>query len=182
MTCKPNSKKLCDNDCDICFQKSFASHPRAKDWNYDKNGDITPRQVFKGTPVEYSLNCAVCNHAFDMALKSINAKRWDPYCGHQRLCSDEKCAFCLKSSFASHPRAIYWSDDNDKTARQVFKNNKNKYTLIVTYARILLKCLQAILMDKIAGVRFVIINNYVMMKNVLCVLTILSQVTQKQNT
>jgi len=41
-------KKICDKeDCQKCFNSSFASHKKAQYWNYEKNGDITPRNLFK---------------------------------------------------------------------------------------------------------------------------------------
>lgn len=43
--CNP-PKKLCINDaCIDCYNKSFASNDRCKNWDYKKN-EIVPRQVF----------------------------------------------------------------------------------------------------------------------------------------
>ena len=63
--CKP-PKKLCNEECTFCFNKSFASHPKSIYWS---NKNIkTPRQVFKSTgdkdyfdcidfSILWSLNC-----------------------------------------------------------------------------------------------------------------------------
>ena len=48
-----NTKQLCDKvDCQTCFDKSFASHEKSKFWS-SKNGDVKPRQVFKGSSNKY---------------------------------------------------------------------------------------------------------------------------------
>lgn len=48
-------------------------------------------------------------------------------CTRQTLCDDEECVKCFFKSFESHPKAKYWSDENDKTPRQVFKSSGKKY-------------------------------------------------------
>ena len=41
------NQALCkNNDCDMCFEKSFATHPMAKMWHYEMNYPTTPRDVF----------------------------------------------------------------------------------------------------------------------------------------
>lgn len=36
-----SSRTLCkDDNCDICFSKSFASHEKALYWNYEKNNNL----------------------------------------------------------------------------------------------------------------------------------------------
>jgi hypothetical protein len=63
------NKKLCDNEnCKICFEKSFASHPLSKYWSL--NNPKTPRQVGKGTEVKYEFNC-ICGHTYKKELYSI---------------------------------------------------------------------------------------------------------------
>jgi len=49
---KCSDKKLCDKeDCKKCFEKSFASHEKAKYWS-NKN-ELKPRQVFKSSGKKY---------------------------------------------------------------------------------------------------------------------------------
>lgn len=41
------NQKLCsDNQCKLCFERSFASHSTSKYWDYKKN-ILTPRDVFR---------------------------------------------------------------------------------------------------------------------------------------
>lgn len=76
-----NSKQLCDNEeCKICFEKSFASHEKSKYWS-DKNDGIKPRQVFKYSSNKYWFNCNTCSHQFKSVLSNITyLNRWCPIC------------------------------------------------------------------------------------------------------
>ena len=114
--------KLCENDeCQLCFEKSFASHTNAKFWS-DKN-ILQPRQVFKSTHIKYWFKCC---HEFDAPLNHVNKNRWCPYCSNKKLCN-ENCQKCFNKSFASHEKAQFWSNINELTARQVFKNSNKLY-------------------------------------------------------
>jgi hypothetical protein len=58
---------LCENeDCQTCFEKSFASHEKSKYWS-DKNGIVKPRQVFKSVNTKYWFDCD-CGHEFETAV------------------------------------------------------------------------------------------------------------------
>ena len=75
---------LCKNDnCNYCFEKSFASHEKSKYWNYDLN-EVTPRDIVKGTEKKYSFTCNVCNHIFSSMISDITRKdgsaTWCPFC------------------------------------------------------------------------------------------------------
>ncbi len=49
-TCYKTQKKLCSNEnCDICFERSFASSDKAKFFVNNLNNDVHPRDLFKGT-------------------------------------------------------------------------------------------------------------------------------------
>ena len=124
-----NSNRLCnDNDCQICFNKSFASHEKSKFWS-DINGDIKPRQVFKSTKNKYWFNCD-CGHNFESSLNNIYNNKWCPYCANKKLCDNEDCKSCHEKSFASHEKSKYWSDKNGNIKpRQVFKSSNTKYWL-----------------------------------------------------
>lgn len=37
--CSNPPKQLCDKECNKCFSKSFASHPKSKFWHLDNNVD-----------------------------------------------------------------------------------------------------------------------------------------------
>jgi hypothetical protein len=73
-----SSKKLCFNNCDFCFDKSFASHEKSKFWNYSKNEDM-PRNIHKNSNKEYHFLCEL-NHVFSDSLCHINQNRWCPTC------------------------------------------------------------------------------------------------------
>ena len=84
------NQKLCnDINCNYCFNKSFASYDKKTVnrklkidcWNHTKNGELTPRQVTKGTHKKYWFQCDVCNHDFDSSLGHVSGRnRWCPNC------------------------------------------------------------------------------------------------------
>lgn len=74
--CSTSPKKLCENnDCKMCFNKSFASHPKSKFWS-NKN-ILTPRQVFKVTSSKFLFNCNKCSNEYETALSN---KWWCTKC------------------------------------------------------------------------------------------------------
>jgi very-short-patch-repair endonuclease len=77
------NKKLCMNkDCDICFNKSFASNYLSRFWS-EKN-EMNSRAVFKGSDKKFIFNCDKCKHEFTSSLNSItSSKTWCPYCKHK---------------------------------------------------------------------------------------------------
>ena len=119
--------KLCDNNnCDTCYKKSFASHDKSKYWSNENN--ILPRNIFNGTIVKYKFNCNECNHSFDSSISEITGAKhtWCPYCGLQILCDNINCNFCYEKSFASHEKSKYWSSNNIKTPKEIFKKSSYK--------------------------------------------------------
>ncbi len=124
--CAYPPQKLCDdNDCQMCFNKSFASSPMAVFWS-DYNVK-NPREVFKNCNTKFWFKCQYCQHVFDASPSHIITGRWCPYCANKKLCNEEKCKICFKKSFASSPMAIFWSDYNVKNPREVFKNCNTKF-------------------------------------------------------
>jgi len=125
-------QQLCDAECKLCFDKSFASHEKSTYWS-SKNGNITQRQVFKSSNQKYWFDCNICEHTFCSALSHITADHhntWCPYCSNppQKKCAELNCEYCFDRSFASHYKAKYWSSKNgDTTPRQVFKSTRTKY-------------------------------------------------------
>ena len=115
------NKKLCSN-CSICFEKSFASHPRAENWS-PKNKK-QPRNVFKNSHEIYLFNCPVCSHEFQSPLDNITEGKWCPFCANKKICSS--CSICFEKSFASHPRVEHWSVKN-KNPRHIFKHSNGRY-------------------------------------------------------
>lgn len=72
------NKILCENkDCELCFNKSFASHNMSKYWveNKDKNDKtVTPRNVFKNSGSKYKFKCcnSECLNIMEIVLNDIN--------------------------------------------------------------------------------------------------------------
>jgi very-short-patch-repair endonuclease len=122
-----NKRKLCDNEnCDECFNKSFASHEKSIYWN--KKNTIKPRQVFKGSSNVYYFNCDKCNHIISLRIDNIvYLNNWCKYCSNQSLCDNENCLKCFNKSFASYEKSIYWSEKNNIIPRFIFKNTTKKY-------------------------------------------------------
>jgi very-short-patch-repair endonuclease len=118
------NRKLCNN-CDSCYDKSFASHPMSINWS-EKN-KLKPIEVLKGSEKLYYFNCDKCHHEICMGLKNISSQgRWCSYCSHQKLCNDNECKLCYNNSFASVERSKYL---NNKTInpRHIFKSTNKKY-------------------------------------------------------
>ena len=124
-------RRLCNkDDCEICFNRSFASHEFSKYWDYDKN-DNKPRNVFKNTGLKYNFTCNKCNHNFNTALCSMNHyNRFCPYCVNQKLCDSNECEICYDKSFKSHPFSIYWSKNNILLPENIFKGTPKKYLFV----------------------------------------------------
>lgn len=118
---------LCDleKDCKICFNRSFAGHPKAK--YISKNNNIDPRTVYRSGNNILLFSCEVCNHEFDARCNDVTSGgNWCPYCVHKRLC-DTNCKICIQNTFSSNPLSVYWSEENDTTPDKVFSCSNKKY-------------------------------------------------------
>ena len=144
--CILTQKRLCGKeDCDICFNKSFASYnektqlkkSKVDCWDIEKNRK-SPREVFKNSNKKYWFQCDVCHHSFQSALNNIMNSQWCPYCclPSRLLCKDKKCSFCFEKTFASYNEKTIlgkrkvdcWDiEKNIKSPREVFKSSGNKY-------------------------------------------------------
>jgi Probable Zinc-ribbon domain len=94
-----NGHKLCTKKCDICFNKSFASHKRSQYWS-TKN-KTSPRHVTKCCNERYLFNCDVCLHEFWMRPNDIVSQdqwcpkcQFCPSCGLWRTCLGRLCRYC----------------------------------------------------------------------------------------
>lgn len=124
------NQALCnDVDCNICFNKSFASHEKALFWS--SNNETIPRNIFKGTKKKYWFKCNECEHEFEKSICDITGKNgWCGYCGNKQLCDNKKCDWCFNNSFASFPRSKFWSDENELSPRQITKYSNKKFEFI----------------------------------------------------
>ncbi len=121
--------RLCDSkNCKLCNAKSFASSAKAKYWDYKKNV-LCPWQVFLNSGNKYWFNCNTCDHSIEIRLGHVSgSESWCIYCAKLKLCDSADCKFCFEQSFASHPKIIYWSKNNDENIlpRQIFKHTNLK--------------------------------------------------------
>ena len=127
---KPPQRKCDDINCEKCSNKTFASSHRAKFWNYELNGDITPRDIFLQTSQEFWFNCDKCPHKFKKKIHLIHTENsWCQYCSHDLLCDNEECEMCLNNSFASHPRSNEWNKHKNLgiLPRNIFKSTNKNY-------------------------------------------------------
>jgi very-short-patch-repair endonuclease len=110
------SKKLCDNiECQICFNKSFASEEKAKYWSL-KNS-INPRDVFKVSRKKYLFDCEICSNIFEKRLDHIAfSKSWCPNCFNK---TELKLYSYLKQHFEVLKNVKYDWCKNDKTGRKL---------------------------------------------------------------
>ena len=123
--CSIIQSKLCGREeCQVCFERSFASHERARFWS-DKN-ELKAIEVFKSSGKKYYFNCT-CGHELYMTLSNITKGSACAYCNNQQLCNNEYCESCKEKSFVNHPRAKFWSEKNDCKPRDVFKSSNKKY-------------------------------------------------------
>jgi hypothetical protein len=124
--CSNPPKKLCiDENCEMCFNNSFASHPKSIYWS-DEN-ELRPREVFKNTDrKKFKFNCQ-CGHKLDVILKGISRdNKWCKYCAHQQLCDSEECKMCFENSFASLEKSKYLHDKLINP-RDLFKSSSKKF-------------------------------------------------------
>ena len=108
--CANNNKKRCiGEDCDFCFNNSFASYDgltsngkkKVNCWS-DKN-EKRPHEVSISNGNKYYFDCDTCPHEFYSSLGHINNGSWCPYCSHNpKRCLDDDCEFCFNNSFASY--------------------------------------------------------------------------------
>ena len=123
--CSSPPKLLCNNDdCSQCFEKSFASHDKAKYWS-SKN-ELKQRQVFKSSSNKYLFNCE-CGHEISITTGNVNSGFWCVYCANHKLCDLDNCNICFEKSFASHEKSKYWSIENKIEPRRLLKCSNNKY-------------------------------------------------------
>lgn len=135
-------RKLCDDlNCNFCFLNSFASYQERTQNNklkiecWSKDNLLSPRQVMKSSGKIYKFDCDNCPHSFEKGLNHIIDDDWCPYCSHHKLCHDDNCIDCFENSFASFEgktingklKVDCWSNKNDVTPREVFKNTHKKY-------------------------------------------------------
>lgn len=116
-------KILCDDEnCKMCFDKSFNSQNMSNYWDNSKNKDekgniILPRHVFKSTASKYNFKCCNenCNNTMEIRLNDINY-------------DSRKCEECQREIFDKnkerHNKCIF----NDNCEAFALYNIKNENT------------------------------------------------------
>lgn len=125
-TCSSKNRYLCGvKSCEICFARSFATHPRSREWA-DCN-EKKSWQVFISSREKYYLECKTCRHTYLTSISHITCHNSGcPYCAHKLLCKNDDCMICFMNSFAFHPSSVEWADCNDDLPRDIFPNCKKK--------------------------------------------------------
>lgn len=125
--CRTNSKTLCSRaTCDICKQRSFASHERSREWS--NRNLLTPRDVFKSADKKYWFDCRKCGHEYQLSPAKITGRDIECcYCTNARLCNNNNCGHCYQRSFESSEFVYKWSHKNLLTPRQVRKGSGELY-------------------------------------------------------
>jgi very-short-patch-repair endonuclease len=126
--CTKSGHKLCYNDnCSMCYEKSFSSYWRQ--WWWSNKNNENPRNIAKYSNKKYWFDCNICHHSFEAALSKISNNKWCPYCcvSSDKLCENNNCKYCFNKSFASHSRSQYWSKKNNISPRQITIGSGKKY-------------------------------------------------------
>ena len=122
------NKKMCskNNNCKICFDKSFASVAYSKQWS--NINTAFPVEVLKNSHKKYWFCCPKCEHLFLQQLSDVTRGNTCPYCANRVLCDETKnCICCLNKTFASVERSSCWSNKNTKKPNEVFKSTAKKF-------------------------------------------------------
>jgi hypothetical protein len=111
--CSKTPNLLChkDNNCKLCFNKSFASHPKAQYWDYSngKNEGKNPHDVFKSGGFYADFICDDCGHEINISCNNVSTGYWCAYCSGQKRCDEVSCEMCTTRKLSSHPMAMYWN-------------------------------------------------------------------------
>jgi len=77
--CTKRQRRLCLQDsCSICTERSFGYYDgltpkgnrKVDCWDYEKNGDILPYEISKGSDKYIYLICDVCDHSFNHKISN----------------------------------------------------------------------------------------------------------------
>lgn len=117
-----------DENCLICYNKSFASRDASVYWS--KDNKLPARKVNKGSHEKFKFFHDVCGHTFEKELRKVDNRIFCPYCaiGSSIMCIDENCDHCHKRSFASSKTVHFWDQKlNEEKPREILNGSKKKY-------------------------------------------------------
>ena len=75
------NQELCNNNCNICYNKSFATHYRSNLKYWSEKNKKQPHEIFKGSSDEYHFTCDK-KHKFKMIIASITDPKKNHWCPH----------------------------------------------------------------------------------------------------
>ncbi|MDD4931690.1 MAG: zinc-ribbon domain-containing protein [Candidatus Colwellbacteria bacterium] len=121
--CAIPAKRLCDNECEQCFKRSFASHEKSRYWS--KKNIVLPRQVLRSTHNKYIFDCVECGNEFSQELHSTVQGQWCGFCKNK---TEGKFKLWLETlvniKYVSQPRYDWCKND---------KGNKLPFDFEVIY-------------------------------------------------
>lgn len=109
-----SNQKLCKNEnCSMCFNKSFASHPKSN--YFSKINKLAPREVFLSSNLKYWFNCDKCEHQFYISPNKISQmSRW--CCYNNSFASNERSPFLHLLNTAFNPMCSnFFKNSNIRT-------------------------------------------------------------------
>lgn len=117
-------QNLCDDlECIFCFEKSFSSQKRSKNWS--KRNIVTPRQITKCSGQSFWFDCSGCGYEFIAAVNNVRAGKWCPNCRSSKL---EK----LCSEFLNQNNIVFEAEFS-------FEGHKSRYDFRLTNSNILIE-------------------------------------------
>jgi very-short-patch-repair endonuclease/DNA-directed RNA polymerase subunit RPC12/RpoP len=82
--CSKPAKKLCNSlECKLCFNKSFASIEKSKYFDFEKNKNVKPRDLFKNSAKKFWFNCNKCSNIFENRISHITSGVWCSKCKYK---------------------------------------------------------------------------------------------------
>ena len=129
--CVSNGYSLCDDDdCNFCFFRSLASHPRSESfWESDNGDDV--RQIPLGSKRVVSWYCGECKHTFSASVYHVigNASTkatWCPICNGRTICNSSGCTSCYSKSALAHPfgRNLICGPEGESPRELLMQSNK----------------------------------------------------------
>ena len=108
----------------IKTKKSLAeTHPElAKEWDYEKNGELTPENVTKGSRKKVFWICSE-RHSYDSVMSSRNSmKSGCPYCAGKKVCKDN----CLSTTNPEIAKEWHPIKNGELTPEDVTKGSSKK--------------------------------------------------------
>ena len=111
------NQKLCETDsCKTCYEKSFASHPKAEYWS--KENVDSPREVFLKSNIKCKFDCKDCGRAFEMRPQSVvSGNQWCPNCKHK---TERKLyEYLISQNIQTIRQATFYWCKNEQTGKHL---------------------------------------------------------------